>query len=87
MAITRRKPDPDGVTTARLAGASGRHTNRKQIDVDAAIAELQEIANGRGDLLAERAGVTLGFYARENTQTSGSEGRLKPRCASLLAPT
>jgi hypothetical protein len=26
----------------------------------------QEIANGRGDLLAERAGITLGFYAREN---------------------
>jgi hypothetical protein len=29
-------------------------------------AELREIANGRGDLLAERAGVILGFYAREN---------------------
>ncbi len=25
-----------------------------------------EIANGRGDLLAERAGTTLGFYARDN---------------------
>jgi hypothetical protein len=34
--------------------------------IDAAVAELREIANGRGDLLAERAGVTLDFYAREN---------------------
>jgi hypothetical protein len=31
------------------------------------VAELREIANGRADLLAERAGITLGFYARENT--------------------
>jgi hypothetical protein len=27
---------------------------------------LREIADGRGDLLAERAGVALGFYARDN---------------------
>jgi hypothetical protein len=27
---------------------------------------LREIADGRGDLLAERAGLTLGFYARDN---------------------
>jgi hypothetical protein len=30
------------------------------------VAELREIADGRADLLAERAGITLGFYAREN---------------------
>jgi hypothetical protein len=38
----------------------------RPLDVEAAVAELREIADGRGDLLAERAGVTLGFYAREN---------------------
>jgi hypothetical protein len=58
MAIARRKPDPDGITTAQLAGTVGRYVSRKPLDV--------EIADGRGDLLAERAGVTLGFYAREN---------------------
>jgi hypothetical protein len=38
----------------------------RPLDVEAA-AELREICQrGRGDLLAERAGITLGFYAREN---------------------
>jgi hypothetical protein len=59
-------PDPDGITTAQLAGTVGRYVSRKPLDVKAAITELREIANGRGDLLAERAGITLGFYAREN---------------------
>jgi hypothetical protein len=66
MAIARRKPDADGITTAEVAGTAGRHVSRKPLDVDAAVAELCEIANGRGDLLAERAGITLGFYAGEN---------------------
>jgi hypothetical protein len=66
MAITRRKPDPDGVTRAGIAGTASRHASRKPHDVDAAIAELRETADGRGDLLAERAGITLGFYARDN---------------------
>jgi hypothetical protein len=66
MAIARRKPDPDGITTAQLAGTVGRFVSRKPLDVEAAVTELREIANGRADLLAERARVTLGFYAREN---------------------
>jgi hypothetical protein len=66
MAIARRKPDPDGITRAGIASTAGRFASRKPLDVDAAIAELREIADGRGDLLAERAGITLGFYAREN---------------------
>jgi hypothetical protein len=66
MAIGRRKPDSDGVTRAQLAGTVGRYLSRKPLDVDAAVAELREIADGRADLLAERAGITLGFYACEN---------------------
>jgi hypothetical protein len=62
MAIKRRKPDPDGITTAQLAGTVGRYVSREPLDVDAAVAELREIAGGRGDLLAERAGVILGFH-------------------------
>ena len=58
--------NPDGIITAQLTGTAGRHVSRKPLNVDAALAELREIADGRGDLLAERAGVTLGFYAREN---------------------
>jgi hypothetical protein len=44
MAIARRKPDPDGITTAQLAGTVGRYVSRKPLDV------------GRGELLAERRG-------------------------------
>jgi hypothetical protein len=65
MALTRRKPDPDGITTARLAGTAGRHASRKPLDVEAAVAELREIANGRGDLLAERAGLIFAFHDRD----------------------
>src|SRR5215510_16414785 len=61
MAIARRKPDPDGLIRANLAGAASRHASREPLDVEAALAELREIAGGRGDLLAERAGVILGF--------------------------
>jgi hypothetical protein len=62
MAIARRKPDPDGVTRAGIAGTASRHASRRPLDVEAAVAELREIANGRGDLLAERAGVILAFH-------------------------
>src|SRR5215510_3121661 len=61
MAIARRKPDPDGLIRANLAGAASRQVGRELLDVEAALAELREIADGRGDLLAERAGVILGF--------------------------
>jgi hypothetical protein len=50
------------------------------LDVEAAVTELREIANGRGDLLAERAGVTLGFNARE----SRDEWPRKAIAAALL---
>jgi hypothetical protein len=74
MAIARRRADPDGITTAQLAGTVGRFVSRKPLDVEAAVTELREIANGRGDLLAERAGITLGFYASENRDEWQSKG-------------
>jgi hypothetical protein len=86
MAIARRRPDPDGITRAGIAGTAGRYASREPLDVDAAVAELREIVGGRGDLLAQRAGLTLGFYAREN-RTSGHVRRSRLRCSSPLAPT
>jgi hypothetical protein len=62
MAIIRRRPDPDEITTARLAGTASRYASREPLDVDAAVAELRNIAAGLGDLLAERAGVIFGFH-------------------------
>jgi hypothetical protein len=61
MAIARRKPDADGVIRAGLAGTAARYARSKRLDVEGALSELREIAGGRGDLLAERAGVILGF--------------------------
>jgi hypothetical protein len=51
-----------GITRARIAGTASRYVSREPLDVDAAVAELREIADGRGDLLAERAGVILAFH-------------------------
>jgi hypothetical protein len=62
MAVKRAKPSTDGIITAQLAGTAKRHASREPLDIDAAIAEVREIAAGRGDLLAERAGVIFGFH-------------------------
>jgi hypothetical protein len=62
MAIARRRPDRDGIMRAGIAGTASRYASRKPLDVNAALAEMREIADGRGDLLAERAGVILGFH-------------------------
>ena len=51
---------------ARLSGITNRHARWRELtgaETAAAVAELQEVASGRGDLLAEVAGVLIG--ARE----------------------
>lgn len=53
--------NPDGIITAQLAGTAGRYASRDPLDVDAAVAELREIAGGRANLLGEVAGRALGF--------------------------
>jgi hypothetical protein len=55
MAITRRPTHRDHITGARIAGAASRHASRQPLDIAAAVAELREIADGRGDLLAARS--------------------------------
>jgi hypothetical protein len=52
---------PDGITRAGIAGTASRYASREPLDIAAAVAELREVAAGRGDLLAERAGVILAF--------------------------
>lgn len=78
MAVKRAKADPDGVITARLAGTAGRYASRDPLDVDAAVAELREIAGGRADLLGEVAGRTLG----DGTGVGGEVGAaMRPKKA------
>jgi hypothetical protein len=83
MAVKRSKPDPDGTTTARLAGTAGRYVSRQPLDVDAAVAELREIAHGRGDLLAEQAGLILGF--RDHDEATGRWPQRALEAALLIA--
>jgi hypothetical protein len=62
-AVKRARAAPAGVTGAQIVvGTASPYASRKPLDVDAAVAQLREIADGRGDLLAERAGVILGFH-------------------------
>jgi hypothetical protein len=53
----------DRLIVAELSGAACRHAGWEppgDAVIDAAVAELREIAGGRADLLAEVAGVALG---------------------------
>jgi hypothetical protein len=51
MATGRAKLDnPDGIIAAGLVGTAGRYVSGKPLDVDAALAELREIAGSRADL-------------------------------------
>jgi hypothetical protein len=58
-----RRPDPDPIITARLAGTAARHgITSDPADYQAALAALRAIAGDRPDLLAEQAGLTWGYY-------------------------
>lgn len=57
----------DQLTVARLTGAVWRHASGREptrAETAAAVRELREIAGGRGDLLAEVAGLLIGYYRR-----------------------
>lgn len=59
------RPQPDRLLMAKLDGIIWRHARwhePSQEETDAAVAELQELAADRPDLLAEAAGVLLGFH-------------------------
>ena len=77
MAVARRKPDPDGVRVAEIAGTAARYARQEPLDVEAAVAELRELAGGRGDLLAERAGVILGFRDEDERDGRWPSGALE----------
>jgi hypothetical protein len=57
----------DQLTVARLTGAAWRHASEwepARAQTATAVRELREIAGGRGDLLAEVAGLLIGYYRR-----------------------
>jgi len=61
----RPVPHPDQLIVARLTGAAQRHAPWREpteAETATAVEELREIAGDRGDLLAEVAGLLIGFY-------------------------
>jgi hypothetical protein len=62
MPSGRRKPDPDRILCARLSGTAIRLA-RAGGPIDEAVAELRALAGGRGDLLAEEAGLMAGVWS------------------------
>ena len=62
MPTGRRKPDPDRILCARLSGTAVRLA-RAGGPIDEAVADLRALAGGRGDLLAETAGVMAGWWS------------------------
>jgi len=61
MPTGRRKPDPDRILCARLSGTA-IWLARAGGPIDEAVAELRALAAGRGDLLAEQAGIMAGAW-------------------------
>jgi hypothetical protein len=62
MATGRRKPDPDRILCARLSGTAIRLA-RAGGSIEEAVADLRALAGGRGDLLAEQAGIMAGAWS------------------------
>ncbi len=63
MADHRPGPDRDRILVAQLTGTAGHHAKWRELTGDeeaAAVSELRELADGRGDLLAEVAGILEG---------------------------
>jgi len=85
--------ESDQLIVARLAGAAQRTAPRREptgAETAAAVAELREIAGGRGDLLAEAAGLLIGYYsgtteasrigtAARHCRAAGADPALIPR--------
>ena len=63
MADRSQGTDRDRILVAQLTGTAGHHARWRELTGDeeaAAVSELRELADGRGDLLAEVAGIFEG---------------------------
>ena len=65
MSVSRPSPAADRLLAAELHGTAERHAKWGDLTEDehaTAVAELRDLAAGRADLLAEEAGLLIGFY-------------------------
>jgi hypothetical protein len=78
MARDRLGSDSDRLTVARLSGVAQRHArwgDLTETGKAAGVAELREVAGGRGDLLAEVAGISLGTARSRGAEYEAGAGR------------
>ena len=64
MSESRPSCGRDGLLCAELCGIADYHARWRELteaETAAAVAQLRQMAGGRSDLLAEKAGVLLGF--------------------------
>jgi hypothetical protein len=85
MARDHPGPAVDRLIVARLSGIAGRHALWGNLDEDqaaGAVAELRQVADGHGDLLAGVSGITLGA-----SESKGSEYMAQGRAIAGLCIT
>jgi hypothetical protein len=83
VARDRSRRDNDRLLVARISGIAMRHARWREpteSESAAAVAELREVAGDRPDLLAEEAGIQLGFH-----EGGLDEPRAKAAAALLIA--
>src|SRR5271155_94318 len=67
----RSSSDADRLLIARISGIAQRHAHWRELtdaEIAVAVAELREVAGDRPDLLAEEAGILIGFYQDDDLQ-------------------
>jgi len=66
------QPAADRILAAEITGTARRHSRRPLTATEeaAAVAELAELAQGRADLLAQVAGLQIGFHEGDLDESS-----------------
>jgi hypothetical protein len=57
-----RRPPPDRIAVARVSGIATRHSRTEPIDVHTALEEIRAVPAVSPAVLAEAAGLTLGYH-------------------------
>jgi hypothetical protein len=79
----RPGPDRDHLLVARLGGIAQRHARwgtANETQKATGAAELREVADGRGDLLAEVAGISLGAAERKGEEYQAQAQAVEELC-------
>ncbi len=74
--VIDKRPEADRILIARRSGTARRHVRWRELtesEEAAAVAELRELAGSRADLLAEVAGLEVGYTEGRLDEPSGRQ--------------